>query len=75
MEWMDHERSESDIFERVSKESGLTNYNVALIAGGCVGCAISRTGHVETDRNRTSPAIGSTESACANLAFRNETTI
>ena len=75
MELIDHERSESGIFESVSKESGLANSNLAFDAGGRALRASGRTFHVETFGYHTAPAINSPDSTFADLAFRNETTI
>ena len=75
MELIDHERSESGVFESVSKESGNTNYTLAFCAGGRARRASGRIFHVETDRNRTAPAIGSPDSTFSDLTFRNETAI
>lgn len=75
MELIDHERSESGIFKSVFKESGLTNCTLAFRPGGCAHSAGGRTVDVESDHNRTAPALGSPDSAVADLAFRNETAI
>lgn len=75
MELIDHERSESGIFEGLFKESCLAIDDDSFCSGIHGRSAHANVKRSETDRTGTSRAIVASDSTVADFAFRHETTI